>query len=48
MSFKVVMVANPDILVEDLPENIKATGAELSLYTACAGEDELISMCLDA
>ena len=48
MSFKVVMVANPEMLVEDLPDNIKATGAELSLYTVCAGEDELISMCLEA
>jgi D-3-phosphoglycerate dehydrogenase len=36
------------MLVEDLPDNIKAAGVDISLYTKADTEDELLSLCLDA
>lgn len=48
MGFKVAMVVNPVMLVKDMPKNVEATGAEVSLYTIGKTEDELISMCRDA
>jgi D-3-phosphoglycerate dehydrogenase len=48
VSFKVVMMANPAMLIEEVPERIRVAGAELDLHTACSGEDELVSMCRDA
>ena len=48
MGFKVVLVVNPQMLVKDLPENVKATGAEMSFHTVAQTEDELLSICADA
>ena len=48
MGFKVVMVVNPVMLAKGMPENVRATGAELSLYTTAETEDELLSICHDA
>jgi len=48
MGFKVVLVANPVMLAKDLPKNVEATGADLSLYTAAQTEDELLLICADA
>jgi len=42
------MVANPAMLLEELPVNIRATGADLSLYTKADTEEELLSLCRDA
>ena len=48
MSFKVVMVVNPLMLVKDLPDNVRATGVDFSMYTTVETEDELLSICRDA
>jgi D-3-phosphoglycerate dehydrogenase / 2-oxoglutarate reductase len=48
VGFRVVLVVNPKMLVKGLPENIKATGADMSMYTEAQTEDELLSLCSDA
>lgn len=48
MGFRVVIVANPKMLVKELPGNVKATGAETSLHTVAETEEELLSICADA
>jgi D-3-phosphoglycerate dehydrogenase len=48
MAYKVVLVANPVMLVDELPKNVIATGADLSLYTVAKTEEDLISLCADA
>lgn len=48
MSFKVVMVVNPLMLVKDLPDNVRATGVDFSMYTTAENEDELLSVCRNA
>jgi D-3-phosphoglycerate dehydrogenase / 2-oxoglutarate reductase len=48
MGFKVTLVANPAMLVEDLPKNVINTGAELSLHTVAKTEEDLLSICADA
>jgi D-3-phosphoglycerate dehydrogenase / 2-oxoglutarate reductase len=48
MAYKVVLVANPAMLVKELPQNVSAVGADLSLYTVADTEEELIKLCVDA
>jgi D-3-phosphoglycerate dehydrogenase len=48
VGFKVTLVVNPAILNKDLPENIKATGAESAMYQSAKTEEELLSICQDA
>jgi D-3-phosphoglycerate dehydrogenase len=48
VGFRVVLVVNPRMLVKGLPENVKATGADMSLYTEAQTEEELISLCSGA
>jgi D-3-phosphoglycerate dehydrogenase / 2-oxoglutarate reductase len=48
MAYRVVLVANPVMLVKELPKNVIATGADLSVYTIANTEEELISLCADA
>lgn len=48
MGFRVVLVVNPDMYVKELPGNVEATGAEISLHTVAETEEELLSKCSDA
>ncbi len=48
MGYKVVLVANPEMLVKELPQNVIATGADFSMYTIAKTEEELVSLCTDA
>jgi D-3-phosphoglycerate dehydrogenase len=45
---KVVMVVNPERLAQDLPERVRATGVDLSLYNHGDTEEALLSMCQEA
>ncbi|MBN1192061.1 MAG: C-terminal binding protein [Dehalococcoidales bacterium] len=48
MAFRVVFVAYADMMVKELPENVIAAGADLSVYTVADTEEDLISLCADA
>jgi len=45
---KVVMVVNPERLAKDLPERIRATGVDLSIYTEGDSEEKLLALCQEA
>jgi D-3-phosphoglycerate dehydrogenase / 2-oxoglutarate reductase len=48
MSIKVVMVVNPAVMVKDMPDNVRAVGAEVTVNTTAKTEEELLSLCSDA
>ena len=48
MGLKVAMVVNPQMLVKTMPDNVKKTGAEVTVIYKADTEDELISLCGDA
>lgn len=45
--FKVTMVVDPVRMAKDLPDRVKATGVDLSLYTSADTEEKLLSICKD-
>lgn len=47
MAFKVAIVSDMVMLSKNLPKNVKATGADLTIYTSSDTEDKLISSCQD-
>jgi D-3-phosphoglycerate dehydrogenase / 2-oxoglutarate reductase len=48
MTFKVVMVIDYARAARDLPDRVKATGVDLTVYNSIENEDKLISICQDA